>query len=376
MKRIGVGFFETTPEMRYNVSNVLESGRISYGPLCERLEEDFRVAHNVEHAVCCGSGTDALRLALMAMKIKNGWRDGDEVIVPALTFVATVNVVLQCNLTPVLADVQFSGNLDPVKAFVAETDRTRAVLPVHLFGQPANVDLIRAYFPDALIIEDSCECMLATHNGRSVGRLGDIAAFSFYMAHLVTAGVGGMVTTNDKSLADLCRSLANHGRDTSYWNIDMESRIQSRFRFHHVGYSTRMTELQAALALPQLARLDEMIERRNQIATKYIEAFSPMREVKLVDVEDGNSHSYMMFPMLVTNSADKWALCDYLEERGVETRECLPLTNQPVYANLFNEDDYPVAKLFNNNSFYIPCHQGMSDEDVDYVIETIKGYFA
>lgn len=376
MKQIGVGFFETTPQMRYLVSKVLESGRISYGPLCERLEGDFQVAHDVAYAICCGSGTDALRLALMAMKIKNGWQDGDEVIVPALTFVATVNIVLQCGLTPVLADVQFSGNIDPAEALKVETDRTRAIVPVHLFGQPANVDLLRAYFPDMAIIEDSCECMLATHNGYKVGGLGDMAAFSFYMAHLVTAGVGGMVTTNDKSLADLARSLANHGRDISYWNIDMSSKIQSRFRFHHVGYSSRMTELQAALALPQLAELDKMIERRNQIANRYIEAFSQMAEVRLTERDEKSSHSYMMFPLLVARSDDKWSLCAHLEQAGIETRECLPLTNQPVYRELFNEGDYPVAKIFNDNSFYIPCHQGMDDGDVNYVINAVKEYFA
>ena len=228
--------------------------------MCKELERSMAGMHRCRYGILSASGTDSLRAALHAMKIIHGWEDGDEVITAATTFVATVNIILQVNLKPVLVDViPDHYTMDCSALRDAVTDRTRAIIPVNLLGQAADLMCITAFAldRDIKIIEDSCEAMFAEHNGAPVGSWGDIGCYSFYMAHLLTAGVGGIAITNNKEYADVVRSLINHGRDTIYISIDdddgisdedLEIMTSRRFHFIHPGYSSRMTELQAALA--------------------------------------------------------------------------------------------------------------------------------
>lgn len=388
MMKYGVGTYEATPRTRHYVSKVLESGRISYGPLCKQLEDDFAEIHGVKYAISCASGTDALRLALHALKIKHKWVEYEsEVILPAVTFVATLNVVRQLNLIPVLVDVEsYFYNIDPWRLEEKINGKTVCVMPVHLFGQPANVKAIkRNISANIKIVEDSCETMFATHHGEHVGSLGDLGCFSFYMAHLVTAGTGGMVTTDDDELATIVRSLANHGRDTAYWNIDMANdsidALRNRFVFVYPdGYSTRMTELQAALALPQLEDWQYMISVRNKNAALLTKRLSKHRSLILPTTASFNSHSFMMYPIIFDSDtrswADKWGLIKYLEEYGVETREMLPLINQPAYKDMYKARDFRVATWINNRGFYIGCHQDLLEEDIHAMADVFDNYFA
>lgn len=383
---IEVGFYETTPEIRYHIHKALDSGRISYGPICKKLEEEFAAAHECKYAVLSASGTDSLRAALHAMKILHNWRDGDEVIIPATTFVATANIVLQLGLKPVFVDVEdrtYCINTELIERAI--TDRTRAIIPVNLLGQPADLSTVMeiANRHNLMVVEDSCEAMFVKHNGRPVGSWGHIGCFSFYMAHLVTAGVGGVATTNDAVYADLMRSLLNHGRDTVYVSIDDDNNLDStelfnvmmrRFRFLHPGYSSRMTELQAALALPQVQKRQEMLEKRRFIASQLTSRLGRFGEyIQLPVVGNGNEHSWMMYG-IKTKGFDCGFLRFHLESEGIETRDLLPLIDQPIYAGLVetNPDCYPVAKELLSQGFYIGSHQGMTEQDCEYVEYTFE----
>lgn len=393
MRNIPVGYFETTSQMEAAVSGVLASGRISYGPLCQELEERFAFMHDCDYAVLSASGTDSLRATLHARKIIEGWESGAEVIVPATTFVATINAVSQINLKPVLVDVEDDHFcIDPESTMAAVSDRTVAIIPVNLLGQPADLQAIDwiAYDNDLDVVEDSCEAMFVNHRGAPVGSWGIASAFSFYMAHLVTAGVGGVTTTNNKRTATLVRSLVNHGRDPIYTSMDdddnvdeemLKKIIQRRYAFIYPGYSSRMTELQAALALPQLDEWEDMLARRQAVASRLAAGLSRHSErLQLPSERERGEHAFMMYGLRMRDGEDKWPLMLYLEQRGIETREMLPIVNQKMYSRLVHEammrgEKLPVSTDLINTAFYIGCHQGMSDSDADYVCEVVDGFF-
>lgn len=389
---IGVGTFSVTDKMRSYVNEVLDSGRISYGPKSTELEKKFSRMHACDYGVLSNSGTSSLQVALQAMKEIHNWGPEAEVIVPAVTFVATLNIVLHNDLTPVLVDVEpGTYNMDPMALEDALSKNTKAIIPVHLFGQPADVYSIRSiadeysdrFQTDRIkIIEDSCECVLATHYHQPVGSLGDIGCFSTYVAHILTTGVGGMATTNNPEYAVKMRSLVNHGRDGIYISIDDDDGVsdqkramiaERRFKFVSVGHSFRITELEAALGLAQLDDLDEIIEKRNKNAEYLSTCLSSETWLQTPTTHEHNTHSFMMYPIVILEEP-KWGLCHYLESNGVETREMLPLTNQPIYYSMFSESDYPVAEWINNNGFYVGCHQDLTKGDLNHIAETIRRY--
>jgi len=380
---IGVGTFAVNNRARQLVNKVLDSGRISYGPMSRQFEKELSSLHGCEYGVLSNSGTSSLQVALQAMKELHGWRDGDEVIVPALTFVATANIVLHNRMTPVLVDVDaYTYNINPYFVEAAITPRTRAIIPVHLFGQPANMSKIEeiASVRGIKIIEDSCECMFANHNHQPVGSFGDIACFSTYVAHLITTGVGGMGITSNPDYAAKMRSLVNHGRDGIYISIDdnedASPEVASRrFNFESVGHSFRVTELEAALGLAQLEGWEDMIATRRLNAAFLSERLDSLQDyIQLPVIGDANSHSFMMYP-IVTYRVDKWGLVNHLEASGVETREMLPLTRQPCYKGMWRPEEYPIADWVNRGGFYIGCHQHLSREDLGGAAETIHDYY-
>ena len=383
-KTIGLGTFEATPQAYELVNQVLDSGRISYGPLSKMLEKEFSGMHGCDYGVLSNSGTSSLQVALQALKELHKWEDWTKVIVPAVTFVATVNIVLHNKMWPVLVDVDPATYNMNINTLLPKDRDAKCVIPVHLFGQPANMTEIGDFAAthDMAIIEDSCETMFATHARRPVGSMGDIGCFSFYMAHLITAGVGGISITNNPDLAAKMRSLVNHGRDGIYISIDddnvadKEEVIGRRFNFESVGHSFRITELEAALALAQLEVWESMIEKRRLNAKVLDDALFDVIEVATPYVSPGSTHSYMMYP-IVMNFGDKWEMCAHLENGGVETREMLPITNQPVYRNLMQmqETVFPIAEQINNNGFYVGCHQGLEEDDMLRIATLIKEYF-
>jgi len=391
-RQVTVGDFKAGPKEYQYVDEVLRSGRLSYGPFGRRFEAEWAKAHGAKHAVFCNSGTSALHIALQALKRRGNWRDGDEVIVPSVTFVATANVCLHNGLKPVFVDVDPNTyNINPL--LIEEKivpGITRAIIPVHLCGQPADMPTIQniAWRYGLSVIEDSCETAFADCHGKPVGSWGDVGCFSTYMAHYVVTGVGGLATTSDPELAKDLRSLMNHGRDGIYISIDdddgktpeqMKEIIARRFRFIEAGHSFRCTELEAALGVAQLERRDQIVARRKEIANGYYRGLFDLQDkLQLPTAPPGVEHVYMMYPLVTRTPEDKAGLVQHLEDHGVETRDLLPLLNQPVYHKLYGKNlinQYPTAKRLDGCGFYIGTHQYIEDDDIAHVVKVVRSYF-
>jgi perosamine synthetase len=387
--RVSVGDLRIGPKERQYANEVLDSSRLSYGPFSQRFESLFASLHDCKYAIFCNSGTSALHIALAALKERHGWQDGDEVIVPAVTFIATSNIVLHNQMKPVFVDVQpDTYNIDPAQIEARITPRTRAIIPVHLMGLPADMapilDIARRY--NLRVIEDSCETMFADYRGRKVGSWSDVGCFSTYIAHYIVTGVGGLATTNDPELAVHLKSLMNHGRDSIYLSIDDDANCSGdklfeiaarRFRFVSVGHSFRCTELEAAIGLAQLENKDAIVTRRKAVAAAYSNKLAGLSNwLQLPSVPEDRDHVFMLYP-LVVRDGNKRPLINFLESNGIETRDLLPLLNQPIYQKLFGdlEPEYPVSRWLNQGGFYIGCHQYIDDAAIQYVTDKFYEYF-
>lgn len=386
---VGVGGLELGLREKRYLHDVIESSRLSYGPYSRRFEEEFARIHDSRFALFCSSGTAALHLAVAALKERYGWKDGDEVLVPALTFISTSNIVLHNGLRPVFVEVDpKTYNIDPADLERRVTRRTRAVIPVHLMGLPCDMDPVMALARKRglRVVEDSCETMFARYKGRVVGSFGDVGCFSTYVAHFIVAGIGGLATTSDPKLAVLMRSLMNHGRDNIYISIDddnqatgrrLEIIAAKRFSFVHLGHNFRVTELEAAIGLAQLEDREAIIARRRRIAEDYLKGLADLEDhIQLPVTPPDRDHVFMLFPIVVRKGS-KRPLINFLEHRGVETRDLMPLLSQPVYRRLFPgmEKRFPVAGGLSRSGFYIGCHQYITDEQKNYVIESFHEFF-
>ena len=372
------------------INQVYKSGQLSPGPMCRVFEDQFRKYHGRKHAFFVNSGTDALRVGLLAMKKKYGWPDGSGVIVPAVTFVASVNVIIQAGLTPVFMDVGGDYNINPwnVRRFFecSRPDNVKAIMVVHLFGQIADMsELMKVAKERKLrVIEDSCESVGSEQNGRRCGTFGDVACFSTYQCHILATGVGGMAVTDDNKLHDLMRSYGNHGRDVAYLPgfrkpVLSKSLLSKRFRFVRDGYSSRPSEFEAALGIGQMERLDDNLRKRRYVAELLVKEFSLdfWRDLILPEPAPGRTHSYMMFPILIKENSKvrKNSLCYFLEKRGIETRDMMPITTQPVFKEIAGHLDFPITNLINRNGFYIPCHPGMTKKDIRHIHTVFIDFF-
>lgn len=391
-KQIGVGGFRTSERAKALVMQVLESNRITAGPMMSRFEAEIASLHGCRFALMSNSGTSALQIALAALKETHGWADGDEVLVPALTFVATSNVVLYNGLVPVFVDVDPAFyEIDPAQIERHITPKTRAIMPVHIGGLPCDMDPILdiARRHNLAIVEDSAETMFARYKGKPVGSFGSVGCFSTYAAHIITTGVGGLCTTSDPDLLVMMKSIMNHGRDSIYIRIDDDAGMTGenlfevadrRFSFIRLGHSFRATEMEAALGIAQLEEREDHWTTRQRIAGRYTAALGSLDgRLQLPTIRPETDHAFMFYPLVLSDSADsRPALIQFLEERGVETRYLLPLINQPVYRRMFGNLDerYPIAATLNERAFYIGCHPEMTDDDADYVIECLQTFFS
>src|SRR6266851_783791 len=378
-RQIALGHLSISDSGKQYVNDCLANNRLSYGKYTANFEKQFASLHGSRHGIFCNSGTSALQIALATMKELYHYQDGDEIIVPALTFIATSNVVIQNNLKPIFVDVnKDTFNIDPEKIEEKITPRTRAIIPVHLFRLPCDMPRIMeiARRRKLQVIEDSCETMFAGIDGQRVGSFGDAACFSTYVAHLIVGGVGGIVTTEDVKIADLCRSFLQHGRDNIYLSIDDDDLVNDdvinrRYSFARVGYSYRATEIEAAIALSELERWKENIGQRRKNAVYLISLLKDL-SIQLPITPVGYEHSFMMFPLVYDGNRAR--VLRYLESRGIETRYLFPLLSQPVYRRLFPglEEDYPVAKKLSKQGFFVGMHQGLTSEDIEYIAQEIK----
>ncbi|MCX6780946.1 MAG: DegT/DnrJ/EryC1/StrS family aminotransferase [Candidatus Magasanikbacteria bacterium] len=365
-EQIGVGCADITEqEIRY-VNEVLKTKRLSYGPFTQKFESGFAKLHGCKRALMVNSGTSALRIAVAALKEIHGWKDGDEIICPAVTFVASSNVIIMNGLEPVFADVSpQTYNLDPAEIEKHITKRTRAIMVVHLFGQPAEMDPImkiaRKY--KLKVIEDSCETMFVKYKGKPVGSFGDISCFSTYVAHFIVTGVGGLA--HDKDLTPK----------------KFQKVVESRFKFLRLGYSFRATEMESALGLAQLERKDDIVRRRKYNAKYFLKKLKKFEKyLQLPTWPKYSDHAFMMFPIVVKEGVPfkRNELIMHLELANIETRDMVPLINQPVYIKRYGnlEKNFPVSKWINHNGFYIGTHQMIEEKDLEYVVKAFEEFFA
>jgi dTDP-4-amino-4,6-dideoxygalactose transaminase len=389
--QIGIGGCRIGPRAKALVAEVLDSNRLSAGPVTARFEHEVAALHGARYGLFCNSGTSALQIALAALKERDGWADADEVLVPAVTFISTSNVVLYNGLRPVFVEVEPETYcIDPARIEGRITARTRAIMPVHVGGLPCEMDKVMeiARRRKLRVVEDCAEAMFARYKGAPVGSFSDVACFSTYVAHMISTGVGGLCTTDDADLMVMLKSLMNHGRDSIYTRIDddqgMEGRrlfevAARRFSFVRLGHSFRCTEMEAALGLAELEQREANCARRRAIAARYDAGLADLKDrLQLPRTRPGAEHVFMFYPVTVTDPrTTRDAIVAWLEDRAIETRYVLPLINQPVYRRIFGdiEKDYPVAARINRSSFYVGCHPEMSDDDVEYVIEAFHAFF-
>ncbi len=394
MDKIGVGCASVTELEKKYVMEVLDNQRLSQGKYVAKFEKKFSGMHGQSYGIMCNSGTTALHLALETLKEADGWDQETEILVPAITFIATSNACIHAGLKPVFVDVNpYSYNMDPKEIEKHITKNTKCIIPVHAFGMPCEMDAImeiaRKY--DLRVIEDCAESHFAKYHGKTVGSFGDLSAFSTYVAHTITTGVGGIVCTSDSSYMEILRSLVAHGRactcercvasdGKNVCKKRLETDIDRRFMFVRLGYSYRVGELEGALGMAQLERAGEIMAKRKNNAeylTKRLEKYEEF--IQLPRCPENVEHTYMMYPILIKSEAkiSRKELIDFLEANNIETRPMLPLLNQPIYKKLFGnlEEKYPVAKNIDENGFYIGCHHGLTTEDMKDVADVFQDFF-
>jgi dTDP-4-amino-4,6-dideoxygalactose transaminase len=358
------------------VREPLVTGWLTQGPKVAEFEKRFASAHNAQHALATTSCTTGLHLILAAMNIG----PGDEVLVPAFTWVATANVVLYCGATPILVDVDpTTFNIDPRDVARRITERTKAVIVVHLFGLCADMNGLCEVLPDGIAIVEDCACAAgATYDGKYAGTLGIAGAFSFHPRKSITTGEGGMVTTNDSALAETCDQLRNHGASVSEEIRHNGPRPYLLPDFNLLGFNYRMTDLQGAVGLIQLSKLNGFIEERQKWAEFYLKELSGISWLRLPQIPSNGQHAWQSFVTYVDSETSPMArneIMEILQSRGISTRPGTHAVHMlGYYADRFgySPDDYPGARASNDNSMAIPLHNRMVAEDYAYVVEVIK----
>jgi perosamine synthetase len=349
----------------------LMSGWLTQGPQVAAFEGAFGERHGCTHAIATTSCTTALHLALAAMQIGAG----DEVIVPAFTWVATANVVRLCGATPVFVDVDpRTYNIDPELIAAAVTAHTRAIMPVHLFGLCADIDAVRAAVgPDVLVLEDAACAAAAAYRGRPAGGLGDAAAFSFHPRKSITTGEGGMITTNDQRLADRAVKLRNHGASISEEDRHQGPQPFLLPDFDEVGFNYRMTDLQAAVGITQLRKLDRFVEERREWAAWYTSELAQIDWLTPPRVPDGYEHAWQSYVTVVEDDSPvpRNELMLRLQARGISTRPGTHAVTE-LGASAASNGRFPVATHLQDQTMAIPLHNRMSADDFEYVVDELK----
>lgn len=335
----------------------------SCGDYVEKFETAFARFCGTRHAVSCCNGTAALHLALLALGIGSG----DEVIVPTLTFVATANAVTYCGARPVFVDSEpLTWTLDASLIEALITPRTKAIIAVHLYGHPADMDAINAVARrhNLFVIEDAAEAHGAEYKGRRVGTLGDIACFSFYGNKIIATGEGGMVATDDEKLARRVLQFKGQGMD-----------FERRYWFPIIGYNYRMMNISAAIGLAQLERVDWHLVRRQEIASWYRELLNDVPGLSWQDEQEWGRHVHWLFTIILNDqlSLCRDALMAALEKRGIETRPVFyPMHVLPPYREAAQANAYPVAESIAQRGLSLPTWAGLTHEDVHYVCDALR----
>lgn len=343
--------------------NVMDKNWFIQGKELEEFEKEFAAYCGAKYCIGCGNGLDALYLILRAY----GIGEGDEVIVPSNTYIATALAASYAGATPIFVEPEAeSFNINPALIEEKITERTKAIMAVHLYGQPAKMDEILAIAKkhNLKVIEDSAQAHGATYKGVRTGNLGDAAGFSFYPGkNLGALGDGGAVVTNDKELADKIRALGNYGSD---------------YKYHHIykGTNSRLDEMQAAFLRVKLQELDKWNVERNRIAARYINEIKNDKII-LPTTCEGMTHVYHIFGIRVASAEERNSLEAFLSEKGIGINKHypIPMHMQGAYAELqIPEGTYPIAEAISATELSIPMYYGMTEEEISYVIEQLNAW--
>ena len=358
------------------VVKTLRSGWITTGPRTKEFERRFAAYVNSRHAIAVNSCTGGLHVALAAA----GIGPGDEVVVPTMTFCATANVVVHLGATPIIVDVEPDTlNIDPQCLDAAITRRTKAVIPVHLYGHPCEMDRINDITEahDVLVIEDAAHAVAAEWRGRRIGSFSLATAFSFYATKNLTTAEGGMITTDDDDYAERMRILSLHGISRDAWK-----RYSAEGSWYYEvsvpGFKYNLTDLQAALGLHQLSRLEDMTCRRAKLAGQYRAGLSGLPEVELPIVRPGIRHAWHLYPIRLRPellTIDRARFIEQLKSEGIGTSvHFIPLHRHPYYRDRFHfqPSDFPVADAAYERLISLPLYPRMTDSDVSDAIEAVR----
>lgn len=346
------------------VSDCIKSGWIAEGKYIQRFEDEFSKLIGVKYAVTTTSGTTALHLALASLNIGKG----DEVIIPDLTIISCAFAVIYTGATPVLVDVEKgSGNINPEKIEEKITKKTKAIMIVHLYGQPAKIDPILkiAKKHKIKVIEDSAEAHGAKYNNKIVGSFGDVGCFSFYSNKIITTGEGGMIVTDNKDIYERAKSLKNLAHS------------KKRFVHFEIGFNYRFTNLQAAFGLAQLEEFEKYINKKKWIANLYKKNLIELEELELPIEEETTNSVYWMYAVKLKKNTkiNKNVFQKKLKHLGIDTRDFFyPMHMQPALTKLglFKNESYPVSKDLYNRGFYLPTGLAITSNQINQVSSSIK----
>lgn len=349
------------------VVSVLKSGMLAQGDITKKFENKFAELCGVKHAIAVSNGTAAIHTALYAL----GIGPGDEVITTPFTFVATANPILMQGAKVVFADISESDYcLDPREVSKKITPKTKAVIPVDLFGQVYTAEEINriAKRHNLKVLEDACQAVGAERNGAVAGNVGDIAAFSFYASKNITTGEGGMITTNNDSYAKRCRLFRHHGQD--------ENR---RYEYVDLGYNYRTTDICSAIGLSQLKRLHKINTKRKALSNIYFKKLKNISGLFLPQVTEGNKHVFHQFCIRITRyfPGDRTSLINFLKDKGISTGIYYPkpLHLHPHFRNLgYKKGDFPIAEKVAGQILALPTHPSLRENDVNFIADTIIKY--
>lgn len=393
--KIPFGTITITPKARELINQALDTGRVSQGELVRELEKRFAVLVGRKEAVAVSTGTDADALALAVLH-DFGAKRGDEVIVPALSFVATGNAVLQAGFTPVFVDVRRDTlNIDVTKLEAAVTDRTVAIMPVHLMGKPADMDAVFAvaHKHQIPVVSDAAEAHGAIYKGKDVGLLGDMVCYSMYVAHIVTCIEGGIVVTDNEDYAEVLRSLRTHGRACACKKCvvntnqgDCKKRFTGgkdiRFRFDRVGFSAKMNELEAAVGIGAMDEYHNILAKRRANLYRMMEIVGqyspPLHTITEEPHEKIGPHA---MPLWVDEKAPftRDQLVEHLEQSGIDTRnlfQSMP-TQCPGFDFLgYKLGQFPEAEYLSDYGLHLGVHQHLNEEHIEYFGQTLARFFA
>ncbi len=359
-----------------SVLETLKSGWIGTGPKVARFEEDFRRYLGARHAVAVASCTAGLHLSLIAL----GVRPGDEVIVPSMTFVATANSVVHVGARPVLVDCERATmNIDPRAVERAITDKTRVIVPVHFAGRPADLTALEAIArPRGIrLLEDAAHAIETIHQGRRAGLMGDCASFSFYVTKNVITGEGGMVTTASDEIASWIKVAGLHGMSKDAWKRYSDEGFK-HYEVEFPGFKYNMTDMQAALGIPQLARVEENWRKRSLLWSRYLEAFADLPVTLPAPVRDGDRHAYHLFTLVLDLDRLRFTrdqVLDALQKENIGTGvHYRGVHLHPYYRETwgYRPEQLPETEYLSERTVSLPFSTRLTDEDALDVVTAVR----